>query len=91
MKLVKGDYVLATKYKDGDPSDHFAVGFFDGMIEDRFVVVDIGGVSLRGNGFRRCEKISGDVGARILFDINEIQEGTESLWGIKKRLEGATK
>ena len=25
--LVRGDYVLATKYADGDPRDHFCVGF----------------------------------------------------------------
>jgi len=30
-KIKKGDYVLATKYSDGDPKDHFAVGFFDKM------------------------------------------------------------
>ena len=35
-KLNKGDYVLATKYSDGDSKDAFAVGFFNGMLIDRY-------------------------------------------------------
>jgi hypothetical protein len=70
MKLVKGDYVLATKYRDGDPFDGYAVGFFDGMLpkvtEDRFMVVDGEGKQYRWNGFRRCERISHELGSWIV-------------------------
>ena len=60
--MQKGDYVLATKYADGDPGDQYAVGFFDSMLPkmggDRYMVVDNGGKQFRGNGFRRCEPIT---------------------------------
>jgi len=29
QEMKHGDYVLATKYRDGDPQDHWAVGFYD--------------------------------------------------------------
>lgn len=65
--LEKGDYVLATKYSDGDPCDHFVVGFFDRMLgDDRFIVVDGDGVPFRASGFRRCERISQNVGGTIV-------------------------
>ena len=28
-KFKKGDYVLATKYSDGDPRDHFVVAILE--------------------------------------------------------------
>jgi hypothetical protein len=60
--LVPGDYVLATKYSDGDPCDHFYVGFFKGMLGARYLVADGNGQIARANGFRRCERISKRVG-----------------------------
>jgi hypothetical protein len=61
--LQKGDYVLATKYRDGDPFDGWALGFFDGMLrEDRFLVVNSEGRQYRANGFRRCERVSLELG-----------------------------
>ena len=60
--LMKGDYVLATNYHDGDPCDPFCVGYFDRAYGDRFVVVDGHGRSFRANGFRRCQRISRRVG-----------------------------
>ena len=73
MKLKKGDYVLATKYSDGDPCDHFCVGFFDGMLKDnygneteRYIVIDSDGARFRHSGFRRCERISKDVGDTLV-------------------------
>ena len=29
IKLLHGDYVLGTKYKDGSPYDAWGVGFYD--------------------------------------------------------------
>jgi len=75
--LVKGDYVLATKYEDGDPGDQWAVGFFDSMLAvaagNRFMVVDNDGKQFRANGFRRCEKISDAQGRWMIGRIPEIE------------------
>lgn len=82
--LGRGDYVLATKYTDGDPQDHWAVGFFTGMLPkgsgDRFMVADADGNQFRGNGFRRVKKISADRGSWLLEHKAEIELGTRSLW-----------
>ncbi|MCK9615914.1 MAG: hypothetical protein M0R48_10590 [Candidatus Omnitrophica bacterium] len=67
--LDKGDYVLATKYSDGDPCDHFVVGFFREMLDDRYLVEDENGQLFRSNGFRRCEKISKRLGHAIVAAI----------------------
>lgn len=85
MKIEKGDYVLATKYADGCPQDHFAVGFFSEMLrEDRFVVVDDKGVPFRASGFRRVAKISAGCGAFIVDHMREIECSDRSLWSIKR-------
>ena len=80
-KLVAGDYVLATKYSDGDPCDHFGVGFFIGMAGDRYLVEDNEGRLIRGSGFRRCERISQYIGNILVAAIPLIgdQQG-RSLW-----------
>jgi len=60
--LCKGDYVLATKYSDGDPLDHWAVGFYDGTTEHmrpRHHVIDGDGQRFRVNGFRRAPVFCG--------------------------------
>ena len=86
-ELKKGDYVLATKYSDGDPQDHFVVGFFDGMLKKgsseryhRYNVVDGEGRLFRGNGFRRCEKISNRVGTILVDNMSFIEQGSCSVW-----------
>jgi len=85
--LKKGDYVLATKYHDGDTKDHFCVGFFNGMlvqnngaVTDRYMVVDGTGCNFRRNGFRRCERISRSVGDTLVANINLIEHGCVSAW-----------
>jgi hypothetical protein len=65
--LVPGDYVFATKYSDGDPLDGYAIGYFDSMLDkgptdQRFMVVDSAGKQFRFNGFRRCERVSEELG-----------------------------
>ena len=49
--LNKGDYVLATKYRDGDPADHFCIGYhdrtFDHFGHDFHLVVDADGESIQ--------------------------------------------
>ena len=81
-----GDYVLATKYADGDPCDHFCVGFVQSVTEDRnndrrYNVVDDKGMSFRANGFRRAEKITKEEGHRLVDLFAEIGDRPgPSLW-----------
>lgn len=80
-----GDYVLASKYDDGDPNDHWAIGFYAGLTAPhydppRFDVVDGDGRKFRGNGFRRVEKISGERGEWMLKHVREIELSCRSVW-----------
>ena len=80
--LQPGDYVLATKYSDGDPGDGWAVGFFHRLTHHgRAMVVDSEGKQFRGNGFRRAEKITSDEGALILRDAPRMAMGND-IWAL---------
>ncbi len=81
-----GDYVLATKYFDGDPGDHWCLGFYDCATGDRHFVLDGEGRQIRHNGFRRVRKIRADVG-RWLLEVAAKQlemspPGTVNLWNM---------
>jgi hypothetical protein len=83
--LKRGEYVLATKYADGDPQDHWAIGFFDGITSPhydppRYNVVNGEGAQFRGNGFRRVERITGERGAWMLKHSREIETSGMSVW-----------
>ena len=86
--MEKGDYVLATKWEDGDPHDQWCVGFFDSMLKyplkDRYHIVDENGKPFRRNGFRRAEKISETRGRFILENMERIQRVNRSLWFWKR-------
>lgn len=83
-----GDYVLATKYDDGDPGDAWALGFYAGAMQNctppRHDVVGSDGKSIRGNGFRRVARIRKDVGLWLLTvaskQLEQSPPGTVSLW-----------
>lgn len=83
-QLKKGDYVLATKYDDGSPCDHFCVGFFLGYTDHkprRLDIVDGKGNLFRGNGFRRAEVITEEEGRKLLAIFPEIGDRPgPSLW-----------
>ncbi len=83
--MNRGDYILATKWSDGDPGDHWAVGFFDHMLGERFIVVDSEGQPFRANGFRKVKKISTDRGAWVLAHAKEIELSGRSVWGWLRR------
>jgi hypothetical protein len=72
-----GDYVLATKYADGDPGDEFAVGWlkeiYDHYDQCHYIVVDAGGKPFRANGFRRCETITAECGKWLVRHFPEIE------------------
>ena len=82
--LEVGDYVLATKWHDGDPRDQWAIGFYSGILPkssgERHLVVDDGEQQFRANGFRRVKKISAERGRWILERRHDIEQGTRSLW-----------
>ena len=84
--LEAGDYVLATKYDDGDPHDQWCVGFYRDMTHHgRYNAVDSEGQLFRGNGFRRAAKISAARGQFILDNGETIQWAGRSLWWWKRR------
>ena len=81
-ELTQGDYVLATKWSDGHPQDHWCIGFFSHMLrEDRYIVVDDKGVPFRANGFRRAKRISQRRGKWLLDNAKDIELSGKSLWG----------
>src|SRR5262245_26932321 len=76
-----GDYVLATKYSDGDPQDAWCVGFYAGMVAGaRYLVADNDGKPFRANGFRRIKKISVQRGQWIIERISIIEQSNRSVW-----------
>lgn len=83
-----GDYVLATKYGDGDPGDAWALGFYAGARDHfgqaRHYVTDNDGNNIRGNGYRRVAQIRKDVGAWLLNvaapHLEKCPPGTVNLW-----------
>jgi hypothetical protein len=89
-----GDYVLATKYSDGDPGDAWALGFYAGTLEQwagttvgtpaRYMVVDGNNKNIRGNGFRRVARIRKDVGRWLLEvaapHLERCPPGTVNIW-----------
>ena len=84
--VKKGDYVLATKYRDGDPGDHFCVGFYDGFYMNgdstRHLIVDNDGNQFRRNGFRRVAKVSRERGEWIVKHLKLIEDMKDrySVW-----------
>lgn len=76
-----GAYVLATKYSDGDPKDHWCIGFYDGKLrEDRHLVRDAAGELFRANGFRRVQRITARRGSWLLEHARDIELSGRSLW-----------
>lgn len=82
-QLKIGSYVLATKYKDGHPREHWVVGFLkevwpEGSCQyqtERYDVINNDGQSFRGNGFRKCEVITKEEGEWLLKNGKNFPEG----------------
>lgn len=82
-RITKGEYVLATKWGDGDPGDHWGVGFYDRFENGRHYVVDGSGQQIRGGGFRRAGRITMEVGIWLLSAAKSLEAsppGTVNLW-----------
>ena len=89
-KIEHGDYVVATKWSDGDLGDQYCVGFYDKAIldGDRHLVLDAPeGNQFRNNGFRRVQKITHDQGVFIIkafqkFDDRKCVPPDVETWNI---------
>lgn len=86
-EFVQGDYVLATKFGDGHPQEQWAVGFYGSFhqAKERHIVLNEAGEEIYHNGFRRCAKISRELGAWLLKNASELERapvGSISLWGM---------
>lgn len=73
-----GDYVLATKFSDGDPADPWCVGYFIGSENGRYFVGDsTNGPGPRGyryNGFRHVDLIDEELGAWLVHNATELEK-----------------
>lgn len=91
MNIDLDAYVLATKWDDGDPGDHWAVGFYDGERNGRYFVRDSQGTQIRAGGFRRIAKITEPVGRWLLQNASALESsppGAISLWGMLNKIDG---
>ena len=79
-ELIDGDYVLATKWNDGDSRDHWFVGYFIKKEGDRYFVGDKDGNLARFNGFRKCKKIHPAIGAYLVKNTLAISSIKINLW-----------
>lgn len=83
IAVVKGTYVVATKYTDGDPGDQFCIGFYDGSYDHygqtRYLVVDGEGKQFRHNGFRRIKRISARRGEWMVKNLAMIETNERPL------------
>lgn len=81
-KIKPNDYILATKYSDGDPNDPWEVGFYagemyygmpgNGKASIRYFVKDSSGKVGRMNGYRRIKKLTCEQGQSILDEADNI-------------------
>ena len=84
-----GDYVLATKYHDGDPKDGFAIGYvLNNVYPYRIQVRGSDGQQI-GGSYRRYKKIDGEFGQWIVKNIARIEDGSKSLWDYLEKYEQA--
>jgi hypothetical protein len=92
--MNEGDYVLASKYDDGDPGDHYCVGFYAGVYDHhgqtRHLVNDADGKPFRANGFRRCEPVTKEEGEAMIASFADLKplEVKENPPGIDDELVG---
>lgn len=85
-QIEVGDYVVATKYADGDPGDQFCVGFYNGYYDHhgqiRYLVVDGEGKNFRHNGFRRAARVGQKRGTWMVEHLSHIEKMKDrySVW-----------
>jgi hypothetical protein len=80
-----GDYVLATKYQDGDPGDPWALGFYAGINDrGRHLVKDGTGQLIRAGGYKRVGRVSEAIGRWLLTNADLLERAPSkiNLWGM---------
>jgi hypothetical protein len=87
----KGAYVLATKWSDADPGDHWCVGFYDELKwGDRHIILDNDGKPFRASGFRHVYPITDAEGRWLIERIPAIEATMFQIghdeWGDEIRL-----
>lgn len=81
-----GDYVLATKWNDGDPGDPWGLGIYAGThaLDNTRHLVNHDGKPIRIGGYRKCHPIRKDVGRWLLtvaaVQLERSKPGTVNLW-----------
>ena len=84
--VKRGDYVVATKYRDGDPGDEFCIGFYDECYKNgsstRHLVLDSEGKQFRNNGFRRVARVGSRRGEWMVAHVAHIERMKDrfSVW-----------
>lgn len=82
QKLSPGDYVLGTKYSDGEAWDPWIVGFYKGQCGDgRHQIADSFGNTGR-IVYRRVENITADQGNYLLANADNLERYGAKLWDI---------
>ncbi len=84
-----GDYVLATKFSDGDPGDPWAIGFYAGLdmsvpSSPRHMVKDSTGKNIRPNGYRNVGRITHEIGDWLWANRDNLERAPSkiNLWGM---------
>lgn len=82
--IVKGDYVLASVWADGDSRDPWCVGFYEKTLHmgfsDRHIIVDAQGKPFRASGYRRMKRITTARGQWLLDHAEEIEDSGRLVW-----------
>lgn len=78
-----GDYVLATKYTDGDPMDPWFIGFYSGPTTHtppKYTITDVKGTPFCPYSFRKIKKITQKQGEWMLKNRELIQHSGMPVW-----------
>lgn len=89
--LSVGDYVLVTKFSDGDPKDPFYIGFFAGMDDNRYIISDPACPGISFRRWWRCDRISKRVGDVLCKHIKVIEEASASVWYWRRNIKSLEK
>lgn len=78
-----GDYVLGTRWSDGDPGDPWAVGFLTAVhctpLGQRFIVSHADGTPIRPAGYKHVRRLSFERGKWLLDNSRIIEDSGRKL------------
>lgn len=80
-----GDYVLATKYSDGDPGDPWAFGRLHEIVNIpglgyKYVILRKDGTPYRYGGFGCCRRVTPEQTAYLQANMDKIEYSGKSMW-----------